>query len=299
MGLLKAFKAMKEVAAAGSEDGKAPHGMGGTMQGFANLMAGMMAPMLVTMAPERGQALPATEPAATTTGDAAALAAGEAAIAARDSAFDPGLLTTFADQVFAAVSGVWESGDPGPTRGVLTDALWDPLAAATSMGQAMRRPGGMGALAGLQTGQATLAGAHAGEWYDSAMFVFDVSLGEGISLGKGAPPEFNGPWKEDWLFQRSIQPDGDPMTLPEKCPSCGAPTAVDDGGACTRCRQLVPVCTAGWLVSRIVSHSPMMERQFHDMTARLREDPSQVQRMPEALRALLPADLRGATPPPQ
>jgi len=297
MGLFKAFKAVKEIAAAGSPDGHAPRGMTGAVAGLANVMSGVMAPMLVSMAPQRGKELPATEPAALAPGDPAAMASGQAALHARDSAFDPGLLTAFADEVFAAVTAVWVSGDPGPARGVLADALWDPLAAAATITQAASGPGGasrgMGGFAGMQVGRAAMSGAHAGQWYDSVMFAFDVSL------GAGAPPMASGPWKEDWLFQRSVVPGGDPMTPPETCPSCGSPTALDDTGACTRCRQPVPVCTAGWLVSRIVSHNPLVEQQHDEMIARMRANPEQVQHLPEALRALLPPDLRPSSPNPR
>jgi hypothetical protein len=294
MGLFKAFKAFKEIAASGTTDSHAPHGTGELMMGFGNAMAGLMAPMLTMMAPERGHPLAATEPEALLpSSSSAALAAGQSAIGARDSAFDPTLLTTFADQVFAAVVGTYEGSDAGAARGVLADALWDPLAAAITMNHAAQRPGqppGLFGFAAMQRGQATMAGAHAGDWYDTVNFSFDVTLGEAV------PAEFRGPWKEEWLFQRSVQPGGDPMMLPDACPTCGVPTAVDGAGACTHCRQLVPVRTAGWLVSRIVTHNPFLEMQYNQMIDRFRQNPDEIQKMPEPLRALLPADLRPPVP---
>ena len=300
MGLFKAFKAMKEIAASGapaSPDGHPEHGSGAMVQGFANAMSGLLAPMFSWTLPERGRVLPATEPEALLPqSDASALAAGQAAIAGRDSAFDPALLTTFADQVFVAVIDVFGSNDAGPARGVMADALWDPLAATVAMHQGPKRSGqslGLLDLAALQRGRATLAGAHAGEWYDTVNFSFEVTLADGV------PPEFRGPWKEDWLFQRSVQPGGDPMALPDSCPTCGVPTAVDGEGACTHCRQTVPVRTAGWLVSRIVSHNPFLEMQYDQMIGHLRQNPQEIQHVPEAFRMMLPADLRPPTPNPR
>ena len=292
MGLFKALKAVKQAAALGTPDGHAPRGALGAMEGLASTMAGIMTPMLLAIAPERGQPLPATEPEALAAGDPTALAAGQAAIRARDSAFDPGLLTAFADQVFVAMVGVWATSDPAPARGVLADSLWDPLAATTSLNQAMNRPGhesmGLAALAAMQTGRATMAGAHAGQWYDTVNFTVDVILGE------EAPPMARVPWKEEWLYQRSVQPGGDPMAMPERCPSCGASTTVDAAGACTSCRQPVPVCTAGWLVSRIVSHNPFIEEQYAEMITADASEPGTGPAPPPRIAGPASPDLRGA-----
>src|SRR5579884_1127504 len=192
MGLFKALRAVKGLAAAGSSDGQRPATVRGGIEALGSMMIGISAPLMVMMAPERGHPLPATEPeaeAALTSlpavtgpagglaaGDSSPLAAGVAGIAARDSAFDQGLLTTFADQVFAAVVAVWSSNDAGPVRSVLADGLWEPLAAATVYSQSLHRanPSSMGILqlAALQQGRATLANAVAGSWYDSALFAF-------------------------------------------------------------------------------------------------------------------------------
>jgi hypothetical protein len=292
---LKAVKEIKEVAAAGSADGQAAPGFGGVMMGFANVMAGLMAPIMLWMKPERGRPLPATEPAAAPVAAKAALSGGLSAIVARDSAFDPALLTAFADQVFASVVAVWSDNDPGPVRGVLADALWEPLAAAASANQSMAVGHGTNSittLATMQQGRASLVSAHAGEWYDSVVVAFDVRLSD------QAPAMMREPWTEEWLFQRSLVPGPDPMSLPDQCPTCGAPTAVDSTGACTRCREPIPLRTAGWLVSRIVCHNPMLEMEYDQLVAQLRQNPEQLARLPAPLRELLPRDLQapGATP---
>ncbi|MGH9126293.1 MAG: hypothetical protein ACRDZ8_16435, partial [Acidimicrobiales bacterium] len=275
MGLFKALRAVKGLGAMGSPDGQRPASVHAGLEALGGMMMGLSAPLMVMMAPERGRPLPGTEPAALAAlaalaappapgapgaGDSSSLAAGLAGIAARDSAFDQGLFTTFADQVFAAVVAVWSSNDPGPVRGVLADDLWEPLAAAAAYGQSLHQanPSSMGILqlAALQEGRATLANAFAGAWYDAALVAFEVRLGE------GAPPVAREPWAEEWLFQRSAQSGGDPMARPEHCPTCGSPTQVDQSGACTRCRVVMPVLTSGWLVSRIHCHNPFLEAQY-------------------------------------
>jgi hypothetical protein len=289
MGLFKAIRAVKGLAATGSADGTTPKGLVAGLESLATTMAGLGAPMWLVTAPERGRPLPGTEPAAALVGDSQSLATGVAGIVARDSAFDPGLLTTFAEQVFAAVAAVWASSDAGAVRSVLADSLWEPLAAALTPNQSMAQHGagnGILALAALQQGKATLANACAGTFYDSAVFAFQVQL------GPGAPEMAREPWNEEWLLQRSVQPGGDPMALPENCPNCGAPASVDPTGSCSRCRAPIPPLTAGWLVSRIECHNPFLQAQYDQVVGELRHNPAGLRFVPPELRQLLPGDLQ-------
>ena len=287
MGLFKAWKELKAISASGAPTGQAPHQPHGMMMGFAAAMGKMVAPLLAVQAPERGDPLPGTEPGVLGDQDPAATQAGIAGVRARDSAFDPQLLTTFADQVFAAVCSVWGTGDASAMRPLLADALWDPLAATLASGLGS----GPGTLYSHQTGNATMAGVWAGTFYDSARFTIAVDLGVPIDpQQKGMPPGFTGKWTEDWLFQRSVQPGGDPMKLPEACPSCGAPTAVGADGLCAHCRQPIPVLTAGWLVSAVRSHNPVLEMYRAQMVSQLRANPEELAMVPDELLRLLPAD---------
>jgi len=286
MGLFKAWKEVKAVAASGASTGQRPHGGQGVALGFAMAMMKMMGPLLAAEAPERGDPLPGTEAGVLEPQDPGAMQAAMAAITARDSAFDPQLLTTFADQVFAAVSAAWGSGDSAAVRPVLADAIWDDLAAAVVVAGA----GGSGMILSRQAGRSTLAGAWAGTWYDTARFNVAVSVDLPAEMAAEAPPGF-GPWNEDWLFQRSVTPGGASVMPAESCPSCGAPASTDAAGACTHCHQPIPLLTSGWVLTAIRSHNPMVEMVRDQMTSAARQNPAEFAQMPDEFLRLLPADL--------
>jgi hypothetical protein len=207
-------------------------------------------------------------------------------VRARDAAFDPALLCTFADQVFAACVSVWANAPVSTVRPVMSDSLWQPLAATLGTGKEVP----LQDLLRQQTGRARLSGLHAGVSYDSAMVGMHVGIPTQF-LPPETPPGM-GEWEEEWLFQRSVEPGGDPMARPEACPSCGAPTDVDDSDHCVHCHQLVPYLTTGWLVTQIVSHNPVAEMMHAEMAQRVRDDPGSFQNLPPAMLRLLPPDVQ-------
>ena len=310
MGLLKAWKEAKAVAASvtaasgaatsGTGAGRAaPRHTPGMAAGFGAAMLKMMGPLLQCEAPERGDPFPDTEPGVLTAQEPAALQAGVGALTARDSAFDPQTLTAFADQVFAAWAAAWGSGDPASVRPVLADALWDPMAGAMTIAAA-----GAGAMFAHQVGRSTISGIWAGSSYDSALFDVAVSMDVPVGPGAGMPPGATN-WNEDWLFQRSVTAGGDPMKLSESCPSCGAPTATDAFGLCSHCHEPIPVLTAGWLLTCVRSHNPMVELFMGQIVQQIRGNPAFLAEMPDDLVRLLPADVvaevapqRGGSPAP-
>jgi len=251
MGLWKAWKQVKAISATGTPTGQAPRGANNMAMGFAGAWMRMLGPLFASQAPERGSVLPGTEPDVAQPLTADALAAGIAAVRARDSAFDPELLTAFAGQVFSAVAGAWASGDASPVRDVVSDEMWEPLAAASHAPIAA----GLSQLIGRETGRPALTGVWAGAWYDSALFHIDVTVDVPPEAVRDAPGLTA--WDEEWLFQRSVTPGGSPSARPDHCPSCGAPTSIGPDGACTHCRAPVPVLTAGWLVTHVRSHNPL------------------------------------------
>jgi hypothetical protein len=285
LGFFKVWKAANAVAASGAPAGQAQHGPQGMMAGFAGAMAKMMGPMMAAESPERGGPLPGTEPGVLEPQDAGSTQGAIAALRARDSAFDPQVLTTFTDQLFAAVSSAWGTGDPSSVRALLADKLWDPLAASLASGLAA----GPGAIYSRQTGRATLSGLWAGAWYDTARFNIAVSLDLPRDDQHPVPPGFPN-WTEDWLLQRSVKPGGNPMVLDETCPSCGAGTATDTDGLCTHCHQPVPVLTAGWLVTFIRSYNPAVEMVRAKILNKLAENPQELRMMPDELVRLLPPE---------
>lgn len=281
MGVIRKLRVLKAVGKAANEAATAagaPPGMqSGMAAGFANVMAQVMAPHMAATAERRGGPLPGSDPGI---GDgsawSASVAAGADAIRARDAAFDVALLTSFSEQVFAAVAAVWTGADSGTVRPVMSDEVWEPLAASTGAGRSLNPFARLGPQA-----TADVSGLHAGSWYDSAFIVMHVRLSG--PLPPGIRPEMT-VWDEDWLFQRSVQPGGNPMIRPPGCPACGAPTHVDGASLCLHCRAPVPFLTTGWLVCGIVSHHPshtlIRERFMQAMAA----NPDAVANVPPAMR---------------
>jgi len=220
MGLIKAWKEAKAVLATGPPTGqRQPHQPGGMMAGFANVMIKMAAPMLAAQAPERGAPFPGTEAGVGAAQDAAALAAAVAGLRARDSAFDGGVLATFAGQVFATVASAWGTGDSVSIRPLLADHLFEPISAALATAQT-----GAGQIFAHESARPTLAGVWAGAVYDSALISFAVSVDLPPDPSGQIPPEMMH-WNEEWLFQRSVTAGGDTTQAAPTCPACGAPVA--------------------------------------------------------------------------
>ncbi|HEX6523170.1 MAG TPA: hypothetical protein VF070_24710 [Streptosporangiaceae bacterium] len=295
MGLFKAWKEVKAAASAAipsvpanttGTTGVPQRGAGRTMAGLAATMMQMMAPMLMAMAPERGKPLPGTEPGVLEPEDPASLQAGIAALQARDSAFDPQVLTTFAEQLFGAVASCWGTGDPAGVRALLSDEIWNPFGGALGSGMAA----GLGTILAHQQARATLVGTSAGEAYDSALFSLAVDI-VGVPHdpnGKIPPESYH--WPEEWLLQRSVLAGGDPMIVVDRCPSCGAPTTTDSAGRCTHCHQYVPVRTSGWLVTAIRAHNPTVEKEMTQMVDQARQNPEMLQMVPDEMLRLFPRD---------
>jgi hypothetical protein len=291
MGLFKVWKQIKAVGRAANEEasagsGQTAHRHEGFMTSFANVMAQALGPQLAATAGTRGSALPGSDDAVTTgTAWAEPLDTGVAAVRARDAAFATDSLVDFADQVFAALVSVWTGASASTVRPVMSDDVWEPLAAAT--GTSKQIP--MARLLGEQEGQASLSGLHADRWYDSAQLAFHVRV-RPEALPAEVPPAV-AQWQEEWLFQRSARPGGDPMARPQACPSCGAPTDTDEEGRCVHCHQVVPYETTGWLATKIVSHNPVQAMMHDHLATELRNNPDMLRQMPPAMLRLLPPDL--------
>jgi hypothetical protein len=292
MGLFKNLRQIVSVGQAANEAAVqrsgSPFPQRGFAAAFANIMADALGPRMAAIAERRGAPLPGSDPAVMNgTAWTAPLAAGAAAIQAKDAAFDVPQLNSFAGQVFAAIVAVWAGADAGSVRPVMSDALWEPLAAATgtNKGQHLLLP------LDKQRATASVAGLHADGWYDSAFVVMQVHLDYGNEAPPADMPAEMMQWTEDWLFQRSKRPGGDPMTRPQACPSCGAPTHTDQQGLCLSCRVPVPFLTTGWLVSTIVSHHPAYAMMRQHFEQEMQSNPQFLQGIPPGMMHLLPIDL--------
>ncbi|MDE3206182.1 MAG: hypothetical protein KGQ66_18395 [Acidobacteriota bacterium] len=300
MGLFRAWKGLKAVAADGLPDsvgrgrpdaavgrGRPDAGRpsGAMMVGLIAAMAKMMGPAMLVQAPQRGGPLPGTVDDVLAPQDGSARAGGIAALGERDRAFDASSFIAFAGQVFAAHCSMWGTGDTTSMRPLLADDLWEPLAAALGSGFAT----GGAAIYSHQRGVPDLAGVWADRFYDSALVSFSVDVDLPYDHSKPLPAGILATeWTEDWLFQRSVTPGGDPMIGADPCPTCGSPRQVDGAGRCQRCRQPVPVLTSGWLVSAVRNHNPTVQAVVDQFVAGLREHPATLAMLPDDIVKLLP-----------
>ena len=228
--------------------------------------------------PDRGNPLPGTAHDALAAQDTGGLAAGISALKQRDVAFEPEAFVQFANQVFAAVCRSFAAGDASMARAVLADSLWDPMAALAGgpMAQA-------GQAYGMLTASGALVGLHSDALYDTAIVRFTVQV----------PPEMSGkrpPWPEEWTFQRSLVPGGDPMALDEKCPGCGSAAKPDASGNCPFCHQAIPAHTSGWLVTTVHNRDPMIEQGRQEMIARIKQNPAGLEMAPDYILRQIPPE---------
>jgi hypothetical protein len=292
----KQLKAAGQAAneAAARDNPPATGGPSGFFGAVSTIIAQSFEPQVVATAALRGAPLPGSDDSVI---DGSAwipsLDSAVAVLRTRDSAFDPALLVRFAEQVFTAVAAVWTGASAATVRPVMSDDLWEPLAAATGSGTAIAAPAmflGQRLDQHGQSARARLSGLFAGDWYDSALVSYQVTPAL-QSVPQDTTPTV-AEWEEEWLYQRSVQPGGNPMARPETCPSCGAPTETDEHDRCVYCQQTVPYLTTGWLAVRIVSHNPAQQTAHDEMLEKLRSNPAAYQRLPPAVRKLLPPDIQ-------
>jgi hypothetical protein len=140
MGIIRTWRKLRVLqAATEAANESAAQGPGGSspqqqgmFAGIANV-ADVLAPRAAALAERRGGPLPGSDGAVIDgTAWAQSIADQTAKLQARDAAFDAGLLTAFAEQVFRAVVAVWAGADAGSVRPVMSDTLWEPLAGATA-----------------------------------------------------------------------------------------------------------------------------------------------------------------------
>jgi hypothetical protein len=74
------------------------------------------------------------------------------------------------------------------------------------------------------------------------------------------------------------------MTRVERCPACGAPTAIDPDGLCTHCHGSIPVMTVGWLLTAVRSEKPPLGASGYP-------GPTQSHEVPAEVLNKLPADV--------
>jgi len=186
------------------------------------------------------------EPAA----DTASVRAGTAAITAHDPQFDPGRIMTWAASATGLICESLRTGDATPARTFMANGLFRSYQALLEL----RSKAGVACPACWRATSAALVEAVSTPLFDEVRVRlqcegYSCQLHEpsGLVLRGSREP---GTWTEDLTFGRSAE-----ATTPaagglpaRRCPSCGAPLALDRDGACTYCHGIVTAGRHDWVL---------------------------------------------------
>jgi predicted lipid-binding transport protein (Tim44 family) len=199
----------------------------------------------------QGDLFPGTAPSVTRSESAAD---GLAAITSHDPGFSKETFLEQAQRTFFVVQQAWTERQPGMSRQVMADGLWQQhRTQIQGYVDAHKR----NLLEDLAVADLTIIGAHHDQTYDTitvrvvaACADYDVDDQSGrVVRGNKQVHQ----WAEDWTFQRSASattPVGG-GTLTAKCPNCGAPLDLDLAGTCKYCKAPVSSGAYDWVLARI------------------------------------------------
>ena len=185
--------------------------------------------------------------------DPAATDAVVAAVVADDPRFDVAATVVALTRVRDVVEGARRDLDPSAARAVMSDGLWQVFAMLCEQRPAhgLRREGSS------RVGGAVVAAATR----DRLAVELRIRLtceGErcdrisstGAVVRGGLVPQA---WDEYWTIRRAAGAITAPQggILDGRCPQCGAPLRVNDGGACEHCKSLVLSDGQDWTVWNI------------------------------------------------
>jgi len=182
--------------------------------------------------------------------DAASVQAGTAAIAAHDPQFDPGRIMNWAASATGLICESLRTGDATPARTFMANGLFRSYQALLEL----RSKVGVACPASWRATSAALVDAVSTPLFDEVRVrlhcegsCYELHEPSGSVLRGSKEP---GTWMEDLTFGRSA----DAVTpvaggLPaQRCPSCGAPLALDRDGACTYCHGIVTAGRHDWVL---------------------------------------------------
>ena len=184
--------------------------------------------------------------------DRAELDRGLAAIKGHDPQFDLDAFRVGAQRVFFAVQQAWTTREPGISRQVMAEPLWQ---AHRTQIEAQRIEGTVNRLDGLAVQSIAIVGLASQNGYDSIIARFfansaDYTLDGNDRFVRGHQDIQD--WSEDWLFQRRAdartRPNGG--MLAANCPHCGAALNLDLAGVCSYCGGTA-VDGSDWVLTRI------------------------------------------------
>ncbi len=199
----------------------------------------------------QGDLFPGTAPSVARHDSAAE---GLAAITAHDPGFSQEAFLEQAQRTFFIVQQAWTQREPGISRQVMADGLWQQhRTQIQGYIDAHKR----NVLEDLAVADLAIIAAHHDQSYDTitvrvvaACADYDVDDGNGRVI-RG--DKHVGQWAEDWTFQRSgsaTTPAGG-GTLTARCPNCGAPLDLDLAGTCKYCKAPVSSGAYDWVLARI------------------------------------------------
>jgi hypothetical protein len=193
---------------------------------------------------QRGRAREELTPA----DDQAAVAAALAGVRSHDPGFDLAATARGVARARQVVDQARQASDASIARAVLSDGLWrvfvlllDERAAHGVIRQGTSAVVGADVVAAARdqlAEQLRVRLACQGERYEVA---------DGVML-RGQPGQKD--WSEDWIIRRSADATTPASggILSGRCPQCGAPLRVDEGGSCAYCRALVLSGGQDWVV---------------------------------------------------
>ncbi len=199
----------------------------------------------------QGDLFPGSAPAAARPESAAS---GLAAITAHDPGFSQEAFLEQAQRTFFVVQQAWTERQPGMSRQVMADGLWQQH---RSQIQGYIDAHKRNVLEDLAVADLTIIAAHHDQRYDTittrvvaACADYDVEDGNGRVVRGN---KHVGQWAEDWTFQRSGTATTPTAggTLTAKCPNCGAPLDLDLAGTCKYCKAPVSSGAYDWVLARI------------------------------------------------
>lgn len=179
---------------------------------------------------------------------------GLAAIRAHDPGFDLEQFVQRAQQVFFQVQQAWSERDPGASRRVMADGLWQ---AQRSQVEAYRDAHRRNVVENLTVSNIWPVGASCSGGFDvvtvrvvAACADYDVDDRSGQVLRDSSEVA---QFAEDWTFQRSSSTTtkAGGTTMGSRCPNCGAPLDVDVDGTCHFCHVPIMSGQYDWVLARI------------------------------------------------
>jgi predicted lipid-binding transport protein (Tim44 family) len=166
--------------------------------------------------------------------------------------FDFGEFSGHLRTAFFTTRRAWSLLRPEICRHVMTEALWVDQ---KSRMEAVKLAGGSNVISGLIISQVDVMEQRTLGLEDEvsvrlivagADYILDAPTNE-VMTGSAEPDQ----WVEEWVLQRSRDPEALAAAENPKCPNCGAPLSVDSEGQCAFCQAVVPGAKADWLASYI------------------------------------------------